>query len=64
MRHADALARAHHYQELAWRSPEDVHFWLARSLYYGRMARGRVTARSLSPAVNGRRDELFAQPDS
>lgn len=34
----ELLTLAHHYQDLARRNPEESRFWLARALFFGRMA--------------------------
>jgi len=38
MSNSQALSMAWHYQELARRRPGESHFWIARSLFYGRLA--------------------------
>ncbi len=34
----EALTLARHYQDLARRHPGEARFWLARALYFGRIA--------------------------
>jgi hypothetical protein len=34
----ELLHRAQHFQDLARRHPEESRFWLARALFFGRMA--------------------------